>query len=111
MEGTDNFGVLDTRELGALFGETSDVVPQRLVGLLSTPSEVPRVLGTHIRALEVAQEGLDKVRPVVDLIGGKMLEPCARGIRKVQRKVANDDGIISRAAQLACQVVVIEPEC
>ena len=47
----------------------------------------------------------------MDLTGGKMFEPHARRIRKVQRKVANDDGVISRAAQLACQVVVIEPEC
>ena len=46
----------------------------------------------------------------MDLIGGKMLEPCARGIRKVQRKVANDDDIIGRTAHLACQAVVVEPE-
>ena len=46
----------------------------------------------------------------MDLIGGKMFEPRACGIRKVQRKVANDDGIISRAAQLTCQAVVVETE-
>ena len=46
----------------------------------------------------------------MDLTGGKMFEPRARGIRKVQRKVANDDSVISRTAQLASQVVVVEPE-
>ena len=56
----------------------------------------------HVRALEVAHEGSDQVGLVVDLIGGKMFDPCARGICEVQRKVANDDDVISRAAQLAC---------
>ena len=79
--------------------------------MLTAPSEIPRVSRTHVCALEVGHEGSGQVGPIVDLIGGKMFEPRAHGIRKVQRKVANDDGIISRAAQLACQVVVIEPEC
>ena len=46
----------------------------------------------------------------MDLIGGKMFEPSARGVCQVQRKVANDDGVVSRTAQLAHQVVVVEPE-
>jgi hypothetical protein len=108
MKGTNDFGVGDVGELGALLGEVSDVVSQGLVGLLTAPSEIPRVPRTHVCALEVAHEGSDQVGPIVDLIGGKMFEPRARGIRKVQRKVANDDGVISRAAQLACQAVVVE---
>ena len=56
----------------------------------------------HERALEVAHEGSDQVGPIVDLIGGKMFEPRTHGICKVQRKVADDDGIISRTTQLAC---------
>ena len=65
----------------------------------------------HVRALEVAHEGPDQVRPVMDLIVGKVFEPCARRVCKVQRKVANDHGVITRTAQLASQAVVVEPKC
>ena len=101
MKGTDDLGVLDAGELSALLGEASDVIPQRLVGLLTAPSEIPRVPRMHVHALEVSHESPDQVRPVVDLVGRKMLRPGTCGIRKVQRKVADDDGVISRAAQLA----------
>ena len=51
----------------------------------------------------------DQVVPVVGLARGKVFEPCPR-VCKVQRKVADDHGIVGRATQLACQAVVIEPE-
>jgi len=59
MEVTNDFGVLDAGELRALFGETLDVIPQGLVGLLAAPPEIPRVPRTYVRALEVAHKGLD----------------------------------------------------
>ena len=39
-----------------------------------------------------------------------MLDPDACRVCKIQGKVANDDRVISRAAQLARQAVVVEPE-
>ena len=109
MKGTNDF-VGDAGELGALLGEASNVVSQGLVGLLTAPSEVPRISRTHVCALKIAHEGSNQVGPVMDLIGGKMLKPRARGICKVQRKVANDHGVITRTTQLVSQAVVIEPE-
>ena len=100
MKGTDDFGVLHASQLGALLGETPNVFPQRLIGLLTAPSEIPRVPRMHIHALEVAHEGPDQVRPVVALVGREMLKPGTCRVRKVQRKVADDDGIIGCAAQL-----------
>ena len=100
-EGTDDLRVGDAGKLVALLGEASDVVTQGFVGLLLTPSEIPRVPRMHIHALEVSHESPDQVRPVMDLVGRKMLEPGACEIRKVQRKVVDDDGVISRTAQLA----------
>ena len=100
MKGTDDFGVLDARELGALLGEMPDVISQGIVRLLKAPSKVPRVARAHVCALEVAHEGPDQVRPVVDLVGREMLKPGTCRVRKVQRKVADDDGIIGCAAQL-----------
>jgi len=64
----------------------------------------------HVCALEVSHESFDQVGPVVDLVGRKMLEPCSCRVREVQRKVADDDRIVSRAAQLARQAVVVESE-
>ena len=79
----NDFRVLDAGELSALLGEASDVVPQGLVELLMAPSEIPRVPGMNVCALEVAHEGPDQVRPVMDLVGRKMLKPGACRIRKV----------------------------
>lgn len=39
-----------------------------------------------------------------------MLEPCSCRVCEMQRKVADDDRVISRAAQLARQAVVVELE-
>ena len=82
-EGTDDFGVGDAGELGALLGEASDVVMQGFVGLLLTPSEIPGVPREHVCALEVTHEGPDQVVPVVDLIRGKVFEPCPRRVYKM----------------------------
>ena len=46
----------------------------------------------------------------MDLVRGEVLEPCSRRVCEVQRKVADDHGVVSRAAQLTSQAVVIEPE-
>ena len=39
----------------------------------------------------------------------QVLEPRSCGISKVKREVADDHGVICRAAQLACQAVIVEP--
>ena len=110
MKGTNDFEVLDAGELSALLGEASDVIPQGLVRLLTAPSEIPRVPEMHVCALEVSNESLDQVGPVVDLVGRKMLKPCSGRVCEVQRKVADDNRVVTRAAQLARQAVVVEPE-
>ena len=46
----------------------------------------------------------------MDLVRGQVLEPRSCGVSKVKGKVADDDRVISRAAQLARQAVVVEPE-
>ena len=109
MKGTDNVGVGDAGELSAQLGEVANVITQGLVRLLTTPSEIPRIPMSHVCALEVAHEGPDQVRPVVDLVGGEVFEPCVRGIYKVQSKVTNDNSIITHTAQMASQAVVVEP--
>jgi hypothetical protein len=55
-EGHDDVGVGDVGKLGALFRETPDIVMQRLVCLLFTTPEVPRVTGAHVGPLEVSLE-------------------------------------------------------
>ena len=109
-EGIDDLDVGDAGELGALLGEAANVVKQGLVRLLTAPSKILRVPRAHVSALEVAHEGPEQVIPVVDLVRGKVFEPCPRRVCKVQRKVADDHGDISRTAQLASQAVVVEPE-
>src|SRR6185295_8717344 len=100
-ESVDDFDMGAAGELGALLGEASHVVTQGLAGLLTTPSEVPGVPRAHVRALEIAHEDMDQVGPAVDLIRRQVLEPRSCGVSKMKRKVADDDRILRRAAQLA----------
>ena len=44
----------------------------------------------------------------MDLVRGQMLEPRSCGVGMVKRKVTNDDYVVHRATQLACQAVVVE---
>ena len=46
----------------------------------------------------------------MDLVGRKMFELGACTVCEMLGKVANDDRVIIRATQLACQVVVVELE-
>jgi hypothetical protein len=72
-EGHDDVRVGDVGKLGALFGETPDIVMQRLVRLLFTTPEVPRVAGAHVGPLEVPLEHSHQIVPVVNLSRGEIL--------------------------------------
>ena len=74
-EGSDDVGVCDVGELGALLGESPDEVSEGLIGLLPAAPEVPGVPRAHVCALEVPDEDPDQVGPVVDHTLRKMLEP------------------------------------
>jgi len=96
-EGSDDVGVSDVGELGALLGESPDEVSEGLVGLLPAAPEVPGVPRTHICALKVPDEDLDQVGPVVDHALREMLEPCSGRIGQVQWEVADDEQVIVRS--------------
>jgi hypothetical protein len=104
-----NLGLRYAPELRAALGEASYEVPERLAGLLGAGVQVPGVPRAQIRALEVANERVDQVIPVVDLAGRQVLEPRPRRVGEVQGEVADDDLVTGGPAQLARQVVVIEP--
>jgi hypothetical protein len=72
-ERVDDVRVGDVGQLGALLRELLDVVPERLSRLLAAASEISGVPRAHVRALEVASEGLDQVVPVGDLPQRQML--------------------------------------
>jgi hypothetical protein len=76
----DDVRVGDVRKLGALFGETPDIVTEGLARLLFTAPEVPRVTGAHIGPLEVSLEYPLQVVLVMDLSRWKVLEPCSSGV-------------------------------
>jgi hypothetical protein len=71
---------------------------------------IPGVPRAHVRALEVAGEGLDQVVPVGDLPRRQMLQPGSSGVGEEQGEVADDEVVIVRSTQLAGQSVVREPQ-
>ena len=77
MKGTSDFGVLDAGELGALLGEATDVIPQRLIGLLSAPLKIPRVPRAHVHALKVSHENLDQITQLWIWLAGR----CSSQVR------------------------------
>jgi hypothetical protein len=96
-ERADDIRVGDVGQLGALLRESSDVVLERLSRLLAAASEIPRVPRVHVRALEVAGEGLDQVVPVGDLPQRQVLQPGSSGIGEEQGEVAYDEVVIVRS--------------
>jgi hypothetical protein len=80
-ESHDDVRVGDVGKLGALSGETPDVVTERLIWLLFTTPEVLRVAGAHVGSLEVPFEHSHQIVPVVDLSRQEILEPCSSGVR------------------------------
>ena len=101
-EGSDDVGVRDVGELGALFRESPDEVSEGLVGLLPAAPEVPGVPRAHICALEIPDEYPDQVSPVVDHVLREGLEPCPGRIGQMQWEVADDEQVVVHSTQLAC---------
>jgi hypothetical protein len=93
-----------------LLRESPDVVPERLSRLLAAAPEIPGIPRAHVRALEVAGEGLDQVVSVGDLPRRQVLQPGSSGVREEQGEVADDEVVIVRSTQLAGQPVVREPQ-
>jgi hypothetical protein len=100
-ERADDIQIGDVGQLGALLRESPDVVPERLSRLLAAASEIPGVPRAHVRALEVASEGLDQVVLVGDQPRRKMLQPGSSGVGEEQGEVADDEVVIVRSTQLA----------
>jgi hypothetical protein len=107
-ERADDIRIDDVGQLSALLRESPDVVPERLSRLLAAASKVPRVSRAHVRALEIAGEGLDQVVPVGDLPRRQVFQPGASGVGEEQGEVADDEVVIVRSTQLAGQPVVCE---
>jgi hypothetical protein len=100
-ERVDDIRIDDVGQLGALLRESSDVVPERFSRLLAAASEIPGVSWAHVRALEIAGEGLDQVVPIGDLPRRQVLQPGSSGVGEEQGEVADDEIIIVRSTQLA----------
>ena len=90
--------ICDAGELDVLLGEASNEVPKRFIGLLAVAPEVPGVAGAHICALEVPDEELDYVGPVMDQSSRKVLQPSPSRVGQMQWQVADDEQIIICAA-------------
>jgi hypothetical protein len=60
--------------------------------------------------LEVSREGLDQVIPVGDLRRRQMLQPCPGSIGEEKGEVADDEVVVIRPSQLACQSVIRKPQ-
>jgi hypothetical protein len=109
-EGHDDVGVGDVRELSALFGETTDVIPEGFTRLLFVASEIPRVAGVDVGSFKVPLEHSHKVIPVVDLSRWEVLEPGSSGVRQEQGELSNDNPVIGGPTQLTSQAEVSEPK-
>ena len=67
-------------QLGALLGKASDEVLERLIRPLAITLEVLGVPGAHVCAIEIPNEDLYQVAPVVDLRGREVFEPGSRRV-------------------------------
>ena len=77
QEGSYHVSVGDVRELVALSGEAPDVPTEGLTGLLTAVLEVPWVPKALVCALEVSHKDLLQIRPTLNQVGRKVLQPCS----------------------------------
>jgi hypothetical protein len=99
----------DAWDLSAVLGKEPYEIPERLARSLGARPQVPGVPRAHVCALEVPHERADYVIPAMDLAGWQVFEPRSGRICEVQGRVVDDHRIGGGAAQLASQVVVVEP--
>jgi hypothetical protein len=79
-ESHDDVVVGDVGELGALLGETQDVIMEGFTRLLFAASKIPRVAGAHVGSLEVPLKHSHEVILVMDLSRWEVLEPGSSGV-------------------------------
>jgi hypothetical protein len=60
--------------------------------------------------LEISSESLDQVDPVGDLRRRQMLQPGPGSVGEEKGEVADDEIVVVRPSQLACQPVIREPQ-
>jgi hypothetical protein len=77
-ECSDDIGVSNIGQLGALQGEAPNVLAESLTRLLTIAPEVPGVARVHIGALEVPHENYHEVGPVMDATGQEVFQPSSR---------------------------------
>jgi hypothetical protein len=106
----DDVRVGDVGQLGALLRKPPDVLSQGFPWLLAVALEIPRVPRAHVRTLEISSEGLDQVVPVGDLHRRHMLQPCPGSVGEEKGEVADDEVVVIRPSQLACQPVIRKPQ-
>jgi hypothetical protein len=80
VESTNDVGVSDIGEFGALHGKSTDVFMESLILLLPTTSKVLVITGAHVCALEISPKNPDHVFRVMDLGRWEMLKPCSSGV-------------------------------
>ena len=82
-EGSDDVGVCDVGELGALLGELPNEILEGLIRLLPIAPEVLGVSRAHVHALEVPNKDPDQIGPAMDQTLREMLEPCPGRVSQV----------------------------
>ena len=68
---------------------------------------VPRAC---VSALEVPHEDLFQVRPTLNAVGRKVLQPCLRRVGQEQGEMTDEEVITNRTADLIGEPVVLEPQ-
>ena len=110
QERPDDVGIGDVKQLSALPRESSDVLPESLIRLLTATPEVPGISGARVGALEVPHEDVLQVGLAPDLSGREVLQPGSSRVGKVEGEVTDHEVIIVHSAGLADESVVLEPE-
>ena len=78
--------------------------------LLSVVLEVPWVPRALVCALEVSQEDLLQVRPILDSVGREVFKPCSCRIDQEQWKVADNEITIIHTTGLVGKPIILEPK-
>jgi hypothetical protein len=92
-----------------LLGESSNVIPERFVQLLSATLQIPRFAWPHVCALEVDGEDVLEILPTINHVSRQVVGSGPSRVGQVNGEELDDEDVIIRPTRHACEAIVLQP--
>jgi hypothetical protein len=109
-EGTYHVGVSSVGSFVVFLGEPLDVTPETLPTLLGTPLEVLGSPRAFVVVLEVSDEDLPEVGPVMDGGAWLVLKPAPHPLSEVNGEELDNEMVFFDSHHAESKAVILQPD-